>query len=68
MIDSIYKQKIVVAECGYASTPMHPAWATAFKESNENFVVGQHTMAVSQIFRKKEVDTILGLFTMLASL
>ena len=25
---------------------MHPAWTVAFKERNENFAVGQYTMAV----------------------
>lgn len=50
MIHSIYKQKIVAEKYGLHPYSMHPAWATAFKESNENFVVGQHTMAVSQIY------------------
>lgn len=52
----------------FASTPMHPTWTVAFKESKGNYAVGWYTMAVSQIQSVKEVDTIFGTFTILASL
>ena len=51
----------------YASTPMHPVWTVVFKEHKENYAVGQIPWRLCQIYSEKEVDTILGLFTILAS-
>ena len=60
--------KIVVAECGYASTPMHPLGPWLLRRAKGIMRSGGIPWRLCQIHSEKEVDTILGLFTILASL